>query len=410
MKRVILFVLIMITVGAAAQTGRLYTTNDKLSSSIVSQVFQDQKGRIWIPTLNGLNVYDGYSFRTFKRSLGLANNSVNWVMQTRTGDIYIGMSNALQRYERSTFVDVPMYDRTGKKVAAFVNHIIERQNGEIMVSTSGYGIYRVDPDHKAAHQLDGPYADIKYSHRLAEDKGQRIWVLTEDSGVFLFKGASRQQYMHHGEMKRQFSSICVDGSDRVFIGNDHTGLYRFVPHSKEGFRQIPTTTGLHIATITLKRDGNLFLGCDGQGVIQYDTKTGKVEPLSYTSTDIDLNKSKAVSIMEDKNGNIWIGLLQKGVYMQSMRPNNFRYLGRKSGQYNTIGDACVMCVNKTRDGFLWVAGDNDGLYAIPEEGSPNVRHYRLEVSGEPPVTVLGMAEDSQGRLWVGTYRNGCGWV
>ena len=409
MRRNIFLAMLFLTVGAFAQTGRLFTTSDKLSSSVINQVFQDQKGRIWITTLNGLNVYDGYTFRTFKKSRGLANNSVNCIMQTRGGAIYIGMANALQRYENSGFTDIPMIDRAGQRVAAFVTSIIERKNGEILITTSGYGIYRMDADMTKAHQLEGVFADLKHSHRIVEDGGQRLWVVTEDNGVFLFNGASRRQFLHVGEQKRQMTSVCVDAKNQVFVGSSNDGLYRFVPHSSEGFQQIPSTAGLHIATITLKRDGNLLLGCDGQGVKLYSIKDGAVGTVSYVSSEIDLNKSKAVSIIEDKSGNLWIGLLQKGVYMQPVRPNSFGYLGRKIGDKNTIGDACVMCVMKTNDGTLWVAGDNDGLYAIAPD-KQTVRHFRLEKTGEPPVTVLGMAEDSQGRLWVGTYRNGCGWV
>ena len=408
MKRNILFAMLLFTVGALAQTGRLFTTSDKLPSSIINQVFQDQKGRIWIATMNGLNAYDGYTFRTFKRSRGLANNCVNCIMQTRAGAIYIGMSNALQRYERSEFTDIPMIDRSGQRVAAFVTSIIERTNGEILISTSGYGIYRMDDDMKKAHQLEGSYADIKYAHRLAEDKGGRIWVVSEDNGIYMFSGSARRQFMNKDEQKRMFTSVCVDKNDQVFVGSTN-GLYRFIPYTSEGFQLIPSTSNLHIATLTLRRDGNLLLGCDGQGVMQYNIKEGSVGSISYLSTEIDLKKSKAVSVIEDKGGNLWIGLLQKGVFMQPVRPNTFGYMGRKLGATNTIGDACVMSVLMTRDGTLWVAGDSDGLYAISPD-KQNVRHFRLEKPGETPVTVLGMAEDSSGRLWVGTYRNGCGWV
>ena len=272
MRRNILLAMLFLAVGVFAQTGRLFTTSDKLSSSVINQVFQDQKGRIWITTLNGLNVYDGYTFRTFKKSRGLANNSVNCIMQTRKGDIYIGMANALQRYESSGFTEIPMIDRTGQKVAAFVTDIIERMNGEILITTSGYGIYRMDNDMKKAHQLEGVFADLKHSHRIAEDNGKRLWVVTEDNGVYMFNEASRRQFMHMGDQKRQLTSVCVDMHNRVYVGSSNNGLYRFEPHSSEGFFQIPSTAGLHIATITLKRDGSLLLGCDGQGVKQYNVK------------------------------------------------------------------------------------------------------------------------------------------
>lgn len=42
-----------------AQSGKLFNTDNQLSSSFAAQVMEDHKGYIWIATRNGLNVYDG---------------------------------------------------------------------------------------------------------------------------------------------------------------------------------------------------------------------------------------------------------------------------------------------------------------------------------------------------------------
>lgn len=57
-----------LTLGGHAQMGKFFTTdNQQLSSSFVSQVYLDQDGFLWVTTRNGINRYDGYQFRVFKK-------------------------------------------------------------------------------------------------------------------------------------------------------------------------------------------------------------------------------------------------------------------------------------------------------------------------------------------------------
>ena len=50
-----------------AQIGRLFNTDNHLSSSFAMHVYQDYDGFIWVSTRNGLNRYDGYNFKVFKK-------------------------------------------------------------------------------------------------------------------------------------------------------------------------------------------------------------------------------------------------------------------------------------------------------------------------------------------------------
>jgi ligand-binding sensor domain-containing protein len=65
-----------------SQTGNLYSTDNLLVSNFVTQVFQDHNGFIWITTRNGLDIYDGYQFRTISKeapeNFGLGNNYTRW--------------------------------------------------------------------------------------------------------------------------------------------------------------------------------------------------------------------------------------------------------------------------------------------------------------------------------------------
>ena len=66
LNKILLIVLLLcLTVlSLTAQTGKFYSTNNELSSSLINQIFQDKRGFIWIATEYGLNRFDGLRFST----------------------------------------------------------------------------------------------------------------------------------------------------------------------------------------------------------------------------------------------------------------------------------------------------------------------------------------------------------
>ena len=80
---------------ALAQPGVLFNADKQLSSSFTNQVYLDHDGFIWSATRNGLNKYDGYQFRIYKKEKdqerGMASNYVNCIMQDKGGILYVGM-------------------------------------------------------------------------------------------------------------------------------------------------------------------------------------------------------------------------------------------------------------------------------------------------------------------------------
>ena len=98
----------------AAQLGKFFNPDRQLSSSFVTQVYQDREGYLWITTRDGINRYDGYQFQVFRRenegSKTLASNYVNTMIQDRHGLFYFGMYGALQTWDGGQFNTVSMTD------------------------------------------------------------------------------------------------------------------------------------------------------------------------------------------------------------------------------------------------------------------------------------------------------------
>lgn len=70
----------LFSIQAWAQSGKLFNTDNQLSSNLATQVFQDKSGFIWIATRNGLNNYDGYHIKRNKEGYG----QIFWVSTATT--------------------------------------------------------------------------------------------------------------------------------------------------------------------------------------------------------------------------------------------------------------------------------------------------------------------------------------
>ena len=92
--------------------------------------------------------------------------------------------------------------------------------------------------------------------------------------------------------------------------------------------------------------------------------------------------------------------------MQPHQRNQFGYLGHLQFGGGNIGDACVIALYKgNKNNTLYVATDRNGIYGLQDLNSQSASvHYKS------PATVLTMLEDNGGKLWVGSYAEGCGWI
>lgn len=390
----------------SAQQGILFDANKQLSSSFVNQVYLDNDGFIWVSTRNGLNKYDGYQFRTFKKevsaNMGMASNYVNYIMQDSKGIFYVGMYGALQSFNGYHFQDIQVFDLQGHVMPPYVTCILERHHGDIIIGTSGHGLLQIT-DSRKARQMGGALADIVGVHQIAEDSQNRLWIVTEEQGLVCFDGNNTSRYFTDDTFRTQLRSVREGKDKKIYVGTAHTGL--FVLGEKGTFEHIAITGDLPIVEIFNNSQDELVLGYDGKGIGIYNPQTGILQNNPYYSREIDLSISKCYSITEDKTGNMWFGLLQKGIFMQPREEHFFHYMGYKLEANNLIGQACVTSVLIDSRGWTWVGTDKDGLYCFDENDRP-VFHYK----GGFPSTILGLAEDLRGHIWVGSFREGCGWI
>ncbi len=403
--KVLISLFILLPLSIHAQMGKLFDADKQMSSSFTTQIYLDRDGFIWVATRNGLNRYDGYQFRILKKEsrkdLGMASNYVNCMMQDHNGLFYVGMYGALQTYDGERFQDVLTYGVEGNPVPCYVTSLLERRNGDILVGTSGHGVLKMNGKNEA-REMDKRLREANSVHRLMEDSRGNLWIISDDQGLWRWDGNHVKRYFQDGEHQHTISDICEDGNGKFYVATTNHGLYRLDGDTPV---HIEATGNKHISTLYVNRRQHIMLGYDGSGLAIYNPKNNNLLDNPYFSRDVDLSTAKVYSICEDRNGNVWLGLLQKGIYMQPGHTMGFGYMGYKLGSRNIIGTACVTSVMGGSNSYRWIGTDRDGLYCLDSQNKV-VKHFKDNF----PATVLSLCEDLKGRIWLGTYKEGLGFI
>lgn len=404
---IITMMICLFSIQAWAQSGKFFNTDNQISSNLATQVFQDKSGFIWIATRNGLNNYDGYHINVIKKDmsnfLGLNSNYINSIAQDEKEHILLGTNNSLLEFTGSEFLKIPMLDSKGKELATYVKQVYPLKNKDIAVATSGYGIMIKKIDVQECHAMKGEVEKLKYIHKLLEDKRGRLWIITDDGKLYRKETNGRVTSHFAGTEGVGAQDIRQDALGNLYLASKNQGVY-LLRAGSNAFTRISNIGNLPIDNIYISRNNKLYIGCDGLGIYVYDPQTGFLQDNPLFSRLVNLAKSKITSIIEDNQGNIWVSMLQKGVFMQRNIQNDFNYMGFRLGNLNVIGENCVTSLSINQGNQVWVGTDKDGLYLF------NIATRSVEGHFLNQSTVLTLCKDQEDRTWVGTYTDGLGYM
>ncbi|WP_291594017.1 two-component regulator propeller domain-containing protein [Bacteroides sp.] len=399
-----------------AQTGRFYSTDKDLSNSLINKVYQDKRGFIWVATEDGLNKFDGNRFIVYKKNKNepdaLLNNYVKTLFEDSKGRFWIACINGIQIYDQAThtFQSIPIRHNRDNMAPQTSANIIELQNGEIWLGTYGGGIISLKENEFIPQEELNRKIQSYFIQTIYEDSKQNIWIATENKGLFCYTPSNGQvqNFTAPGQLTSEdISCFCEDKEGTLFISTLNGGLMKLNPSNSQ-FTPIPYkgNNRLSIKTLTIDNNNNLYIGTEGFGLKIYNRSTNSIDDYDVHNGVFDLSSSKVHSILEDKDGNLWLGIFQKGLLMIPSMPNKFNYYGYKSFPKSEIGSSCVMSILVDRQNVAWIATDNDGLYAVNDEGK-QILHFKEEGSNRSaPRNIICLLEDSEHKLWIGSYLSG----
>ncbi|SDE99521.1 Two component regulator propeller [Mucilaginibacter pineti] len=342
-----------------------YQVENGLSNNTVFCSMQDSRGFLWFGTKDGLNRFDGYTFKVYrhdpKDKNSIANSMVHALCMDTDGSFWVGTDQGLDKYdpntEKFTHVNTP----------------------------NTFGI-----------------------RAIARDKYNNCWfiawstLMKYDSHTGKTTDYSASQYF-------DATSIAInnDGSIWVSSGNGTIAKLDTVLNSFKSyglFDKSPWVASNVIEKIYSAGNNKIFIGTTSQGFKEFNCLTGTYKDLLTYNTDKTAIYVRDFAKYSDEE--FWIAT-ESGVFIYDMNKGTFTNLKKRYNDPYTISDNAVYTLYKDIEGGMWAGTFFGGLNYYPKQYSTFNKFY----PGQDNNSLMGnvvreICKDQYGNLWLGTEDNG----
>lgn len=404
------------------------TIGDGLSNNAANAIIQDRVGFIWFGTDDGLNRYDGYSFKTYqhvlKDSSSLSDNGIWCLLEDRSGFIWMGTKNGkLNRYDPVKDIFKHWLLPSDIVRENTIRVLFEDHNGFIWVGTYKSGLYRFDPTTEEIKHWKSIAGDRKslsnnYVTGIVEDSDYNIWISTYNGFNKLVDANSEIYFEKYFKAPLNVNSISSNIiwsitkskiDPEVFWLGTSEGLTSFNTKTKT-FKQIPIPNPSKLQfgesagnVIEEFSSGGKNLWADSYaGLLRIDLSTNSVNrfindeknPKSIISNQIN-------GLLKDRSGVIWIAT-QNGISYfseKSLKFNNLLSASENIFDYNLLNSKSVKAITKDNDNTIWF-GTDKGLYSL---NGKSTNKFIQKYNALDDINIWSLAEGKQNELWIGTY-------
>ena len=404
------------------------TMRDGLSMSTINSIFQDSQGYIWLATEAGLNRYDGYSVRQFRRDRGnphgLASDYVWSIAEDTQGDLWLATDGGgVARWDRrtETFQQFRHDPQQPQSLASDgVRALLIDSKGLIWAGTKDHGLDVLDPRTGAvrhhrhsdsdAHSLPADAVGALYA-----DHEGRIWVGT-DAGLSRYDALS-DAFISYGDAMSaaqmrdlRVRTIREDHTGTLWIGTVNGGLARLDQNGNmlTVFRHDsgnPHSLSHDHVWAMIEDDAQRLWVATADGLDLFDRGAESFVRYGHDADNPQsLRDADTLSLYQDRGGVLWVGTREGGV--SHWNPRSWLL-----GHYfsDAFRNAQIESFAEDGDGKVWVGTIGAGLIEI-DTRSGRERHYGADKSGASPQLsddrVMALLNDHQGSLWIGTMSGG----
>ena len=353
---------------------------DALPRPFVSAIAQTPDGDIWLGTRNAglVRVQRGHTAPV----AGVPLNQINCLLPDERNGLWIGTDGGIFRWDGGRVTRAATTPGAGQARALAM---VRDRDANLWVGTSD-GLVRIDPHGALSFE---PRESSSAVTALFEDREGNLWI-GDTSGIERWRDGAFASYTTVDPvMAGSIGPVFSDATDRLWFAPASGGLYWL----RDG----------RVGAVAALRDDVIYsIVGDADAVLVGRQRGGMTRVRAHGDTNVTfttetfterdgLAQNQVFAVHRARDGAVWAGTIGRGA--SRLKDGAFTTFTTKDG----LASNTVAAVLETADGTMWFATPNGTSVKSPD----GWRRYST-ADGLPSNDVNTLFEDSARNVWVGT--------
>lgn len=323
-------------------------------------------------------IWAQYRFDSFTTDNGLPQVSVNRILQTRDGFLWLTTFGGLVRYDGLRFDVYNAGNTKGLKTSRFLN-LFEDREGNLWITTEGQGITRYRDGSFTTYTTENGLSDNLITQM--EESSDGTFLTTSGGRIFEWKDGSFGLYTPaNGEPVKNILFRTASGAIWYL---ENAKLRKF----ENGRVTVDYAPDFEVLRVFEDSKGRVWLARKGE----YSLSMLKDNRLKSFSAKDGYTANRFVSVSEDREGAVWFSTGGGLLHFQNDKFTHYRTTD------GLISDG-VNYVFQDREGTIWVA-TSGGLSRLTTQ---TLTTFSM-VDGLVADNVYPIYQDRQGKIWIGSW-------
>lgn len=359
-----------------------FSLSEGLPQSSINDIIQTKDGYMWLATFGGLVRFDGSNFTVFNRSniKGMTTDRILSLFEDATGAIWLGAENAFLRFKNGVCTDFSIPNEKQVYCPLLVS---EDLNGILWITINDK-IYRFQNEHFIETPINTDQQGVERA--LRDQTG--TWLafgksIFRTSGDFAFQVAYLEKEISHNI---QDIVEFPKGSGQVFFTTNGDGVGKIENGKAVFFTVKDGLTSVETKRFFIDRLGQLWVVAyngvskwTGNHFIPFKTIKGYAD-LQYNT------------IFQDNEGNYWVGTTSKGLF--KIKKNLIHTIGVEEG----LSSINMLSATQLANGKILFSTNCGGVFQWDQKKAT----YSSVNKFLPNICVWSVFQDSKQRIWFGS--------
>jgi ligand-binding sensor domain-containing protein len=345
-----------LTLKGQNETFHTVSVENGLSNNFIRKIYKDSRGFTWVGTLNGLDRFDGISFKSYTPD-NEQEITIYDMIETDPNSLWLGSNNGLWKfnYDSEKLNKTPFSE--GKQFLC-----LGKDSKNNLIAGTSNGFYIISNEQPRFIPLNYHSEQQITIQGIYPDDNQTCWLSTS-GGLYFCDYSTNEPLMtrYNSNITNNFQAIQKDGPT-IYLGTRGFGIIKFDILAKQFTKYIDVGND-NILLLSKDNYNNLWVGTDGGGLIKISISKNKVTG-SYRHDIQNTNSiaSNAVYSFLEDNDMLWVGTYSNGLSYTINRLFKTYSFGSFSTKNLRVRSLYVRDNDKfigSRDGFFYI-NDNKG--------------------------------------------------